>query len=102
MIQGIVAVGLATFTLLLMLKDLDGPFDIFKWIRDTLCEYDASNIPINFFGKLFDCPWCLSTWIAAFVAIVYVLVMTLPVMYFFFLWLAAIAVADMIYVYLMA
>lgn len=94
MIEQAILCGLSTFTLTLMLKDLGGPFDIFKRLRQLLCKYDAMNEPQNFFAKLFECPWCLGTWVAAGVVI---MMLILPIQFFY--WLSAIAIAGILYNY---
>lgn len=96
MTEKLILCGLSTFILVLMLKDLDGPFDIFNKLRTLLCKYDDMNVPQNFFAKLFDCPWCLSTWVAGGVTL---LMLVLPVD--IFIWLSAISIASIIYIYVM-
>lgn len=92
MLERILAYGLSAFVLTLMLKDLNGPFDIFKILREKLCRYDENYVPVNFFAKLFECPWCLGTWVSAGVVL---LSLILPVEIFY--WLSAIAIVGMLY-----
>jgi hypothetical protein len=44
----------------------DGPFDCFKTLRDMagVEVLGADGRPLTFFGKLFNCMWCTSVWIA--------------------------------------
>lgn len=49
--------GLAVWRLTHLLQAEDGPFDLFFRLR--------SNLGSGFFGKLLNCFYCLSLWIAA-------------------------------------
>ena len=79
----ILLVGVSNFSIYYLVRHTHGPFDVFLKIRQVmgyvyLEVYDDSDSIVdiveespttNFFGKLFDCPWCSSTWycILAFV-----------------------------------
>jgi len=98
MLEQLILCCLVTFTMTVMLKDMLGPFDIFETLRGALCDYnDANNDPVNFFGKLFNCHWCLATWVSAVVALVTVIIFGMWWPYFFYLWLSAIAVTGVVY-----
>jgi len=85
-------VGLASSYLTILLKDLDGPFGLVDKVRDYLIHKSP-----GLFAGLFDCEWCLGTWVAFFVAIVYVFVLGLEWYKFPFLWLASIPIIVAVY-----
>lgn len=92
MLARLLLYGLSAFVITLMLKDLDGPFDIFKLLREKICKYDENLVPVNFFAKLFECPWCLGTWVSAGIVLLSLIV---PIEFFY--WLSAIAFVGMLY-----
>ena len=85
-------VGLASSYLTILLKDLDGPFGVVDKVRGYLIHKSP-----GLFAGLFDCVWCLGTWVAFFVAIVYVFAVGLELYVFPFLWLAAIPIVVAVY-----
>jgi hypothetical protein len=86
-----------SFTMLVMLKDLEGPWDIFGRLRMMLCRYDAEYIPVNFFAKLFDCHWCLGTWVSAVIALAFVALGGLVWWSVFYIWLWCVAFIGLFY-----
>lgn len=72
----ILLVGVSNFSIYFIVRHTNGPFDVFYKFRQMLGYvylevYDDSDSIVdiveeppteNFFGKLFDCPWCSSTW----------------------------------------
>jgi len=97
MITALILSGLATAILLIMFKDLDGPYDIFDSIRLALGVYR----PESFFAKLFDCYWCLGTWVAVPVSIYVIAVFGLSILFWPLYWLSSIIIAGIIYKYVM-
>jgi len=102
-IQHIVVVGLVVFisTFMLYQPGLDGPWGIFlhirRWAMEQAFDVPDEAYPVRpFFYALWDCFWCLGTWMSAFITIAYVIGLQLPAMYLFFIWLGAIAVAGII------
>lgn len=65
-ISDLLTVGLATFAVTFLLKYIDGPFDVFAKLRQLL----GPNL--GFFGKLFDCFWCLGFWIGIVMLLLYI------------------------------
>jgi hypothetical protein len=102
--------GLSTAAIVFLLKYTDGPFDIFYRLRKAsgmiIPLYDTLNIsivgyaedddPERFWALWFRCFWCMSTWIAFFVSIAYILLMRMPVALFPFLWFASIGVSGLL------
>lgn len=103
MILASILAGAVTFALVLMLKDMDGPFDIFRGLRVMIGaahidKTDNQEYSVeSFIGKLFDCHWCLGTWISAAVNIVMIICVIYPWYYFPAVWLAGLTVAGCIY-----
>ena len=97
------------FVLASFLMEQDGPWDFFRWIRKTLKvyteQYDDQTDQwydlegTGFFAKLFACIWCLSTWVSAFICLVIVITFHQPFYFWFFEWMASIAVAGMVYIH---
>lgn len=105
----IVYVGLSTFTIVFLLKYTDGPFDIFYRLRKLsglvvpiignsgdVVDYVEDEDPDTFFALLFKCFWCLSTWVAFFLAIAYILVTGMTMWIFPFLWLSSVGVSGIL------
>jgi hypothetical protein len=105
MINLLVAVvldGLVVFTITYMLIALNGPWDIFKRIRELAgIQHDVDGYPNvisnKFFSKLLICFWCTSTWISAPISIITVLIIGSAWYTWFYLWLASIAIAGLWY-----
>jgi hypothetical protein len=107
MISAIVVIGLVSFVITFFLKELDGPFNVIKRFRDMICVYTDIPIPdgktfkileepTNFWARLFDCFWCLTTWITAVVMLLYLLLIGFPLMWIVFILPASIAVSGSI------
>jgi hypothetical protein len=99
--------ALAVFTLTLFLRDMDGPGDMFVVIRFYIKAVTRLPYPdgtsefvwneTTFFGNLFACFWCLSTWVAAIVSIASCAAFGLPWWYWLWLIASSIAVAGFMY-----
>lgn len=94
--------GMGVFVLLILLKDMEGPFHIFKRLRQLLgFQYNQSgqleSADDNFFVNLWMCHWCLGTWLSAGLALFTVIVFAYPWFYFVYLWLGGIAVGSLTY-----
>lgn len=102
MLPNIITVGLVTFLLVYFLKELEGPFGIFAAIQNAVIVTDEEGNPTTFFGKLYSCWWCLSTWVAAVVTVLMVFVTGYvpfdfaSFVYWIFVWLGAIAIANLV------
>ena len=102
MLYDMLSVGIVTFMLVYFLKELPGPFDIFFKIQNAIVVVDDEGNPTTFLGKLYDCWWCLSTWISLIVTILAVFitqntsVSVTWFMYWVFVWLGAVAIANLI------
>lgn len=81
--------GLVTFILVLMLKDLDGPGDLFVWARTWLMKSKMMDLWLN-------CPWCMSTWFSLPLA-VYTTAFALEWWMLPLLWLGAVTLSGFIY-----
>jgi hypothetical protein len=111
MISAIIIIGLVSFAITFFLKELDGPFNLIKKFRDRICKYaylpmsiggvtstqlTAILSPDNFFARLFECYWCLTTWITTGVMLLYLLLIGFPLIGIVFVLPAAIAVSGSI------
>lgn len=59
--------GLLTWRLASLLTSEEGPFGIFDWLRGVVSDYDPDDEemrPRSELGRLLECLWCLSLWIA--------------------------------------
>lgn len=87
-----ILLGLATWRLTSLLFREVGPFDLFVRIREAVgirhLKEDKTPYlyPDNFFGKLFECVWCLSVWIAFGMSILYIFLPEFAIL--FSLWLS--------------
>lgn len=101
-----IVIGGAVFYVALLLKDLAGPFDIADKIRQwlkvytvrlpgTVAEYIEEGT--GFYAKLFNCIWCLSTWVAIIMAIIFILFMHQPWWYWIFEVPVAITISGKLY-----
>lgn len=107
MLVNVIVIGLATFALTFLLKDTAGPFDIFSSVRERLTlehQVRAEGAPAYhtepvhpFWFNWYACFWCMSTWTSAGLSLLYVIAFGLPWFAWFFIWLAAIALAGTIY-----
>ena len=107
MISAILVIGLVSFVITFFLKELDGPFNVIKKFRDAICAYiylpSPSNAnftavlsPDNFWARLFECFWCLTTWITAVVMLLYLLLIGFPLIWIVFILPASISVSGSI------
>lgn len=109
MIEVLILNALAVFTITFFLKDMDGPFDIFLMIRvwlKAVNKYDFEDGHIlyqwsddGFFGGLFSCHWCLSTWISLLVTLVTCIAFGLAWYQYFYFVVDSIAIAGIVYKY---
>jgi hypothetical protein len=103
-----VITGLCTFVITFFLKDLDGPLKMFDHIRVWLHVYthkfnDQTGEWYNlygagFFATLFECFWCLSTWVSGFVCLITVIAFSQPWYFWPYEVLASIALAGVVYI----
>lgn len=89
-VGAIIANGLTTFVLVLMLKDLDGPFDIFAWLRTFLMKYKMMDAWL-------ECVWCMSTWFSLPLDIYAIASFGLSWFALPLIWLGAVAISGFIY-----
>lgn len=109
MIDVIVAIGIATFGIVYMVKFTDGPFDLFFKLRRFLSmgdPYDPEQElpeklpPVRlFFYQMFDCFWCLSTWVSLALLLIYAFAIKdfhwLLIIY----WFGAVGVSGVLWIY---
>jgi hypothetical protein len=75
----IIILILTTWRLTSLLTSEDGPFGIFERLRKLAgVRYDGDGLPFatNEVAKAFTCPWCLSVWVGAALAIAHYLLPT--------------------------
>lgn len=74
-INTIVILGLATWRISSLLVNENGPFHVFRKIREMAgIKYQDDFkylVPSTFFAELLDCVWCSSVWVSFFVAALY-------------------------------
>jgi len=92
--------GLCVFTVAFMLVTLNGPWDVFKLLREKAgIQHDADGNHIvvanKFFAKLLDCVWCTGTWVSAGVSLFTIMIMGEKWYLWFYVWLASIAIAGL-------
>jgi len=103
MLESVLVCGLVTFALLAMIMDLEGPFDIFLKVRIFFTELinnetrPTSHFRSDFIHKLYECSFCMGTWISAGVSSLLVLSMKQPISYIPFVWLGGLSVACLLY-----
>ena len=95
----LILLGLATWRITSLLCNEDGPFGIFRKLREKLgiVHYDdgqAMEYPNNFFGELFGCVWCLSVWVAGGLLLAYIFLPTLAI--YFSIWLSLSTISIMV------
>lgn len=95
----VVLLGLSTWRISSMLCYEEGPFGIFVKIREMAgIEHNDLNTPVvypdRFFGKLFECIWCLSVWVSATFVVFYIFLPTLAI--YFSLWLSLSTICIMV------
>lgn len=76
---------LASVRLISLIRNEDGPFDIFKTLRGAIGLHSTAELPLEeqmnfdtpfytfketFFTKLVSCVWCLSIWTSLFVVFI--------------------------------
>ena len=73
-ILALLAMPLATFGFIYIVRYTDGPFNMLKWFRTLIGFVYIENqikgtyleeVKPKFFAKLVNCPWCFATWVAA-------------------------------------
>lgn len=103
MLEWWILVTFATYAATYLLRYTYGPFDVFLRIRRIaginsfpLYDDDGNQVDIieevksTYLAKLFDCWWCLSTWIA----LAWMLFTPLRGWDFFIVWFASIGLAG--------
>ena len=113
MISAIIIIGLVSFVITFFLKELDGPFNLIKKFRDKICKYtyvpmSIGGVPVtatqltailspdNFFARLFECYWCLTTWITTVMMVLYLLLIGFPLIWIPFVLIASIGISGSI------
>jgi hypothetical protein len=94
-IGDLVVISLVVFTLTVLLKDTEGPFDLFQKFKNILVGSEGHERA--FFIKLFSCPWCLGTWISAVVTLLYCITSKSTFPTFIAYWLASIGITGLLY-----
>lgn len=100
----LILLALATWRITSLLKDEEGPFDIFVKLRKYFGVIDTDEVVFDEYGnttieplriiddtfiaKLFECHWCLSVWAAFGISVLAVLFSVIDSNYFLFYWLA--------------
>lgn len=95
-------VGASTFAIVVMLQELDGPFDILLKFRGFVGIYYVDSKKVvedSVFAKLFSCPWCLSVWISLPILVMLYIIIgrDVPIALFPFLWASSISVSVTFY-----
>ena len=95
----IILLGLACFRLSSLFVNEDGPFKMFRKLREKfgITHYENGiicEIPDKFLCNLFSCVWCLSVWISGALVVGYIFLPT-PTIYFS-LWLSLSTIAMVI------
>ena len=72
-----ILMALATWRMTSLLMKENGPFNMFVLIRRIvgIKHYDDGSVlsyKDNFFGRLFECSWCLSVWVGAGLTVAYI------------------------------
>jgi hypothetical protein len=71
-LEDLVVISLVVFTITVLIKDTEGPFDLFQKFKNILVGSEGHERV--FFVKLFSCPWCIGTWISIAVSLLYLLI----------------------------
>lgn len=101
MLEISVVCGLVVFVITFFLKELDGPFDILAKLRIKLIVYqelvwDIEVTKENFWAKLFECFWCLSSWVTVIVSVGVWLLIGFSLAWLPIVMIASIAIAGLI------
>lgn len=101
LLVAIVLNGLIVFTVTYFLTSLDGPWDVFKLLREKAGiqhDEDGNHIVVanKFFAKLLDCIWCTGTWVSAVASIATIIIIGASWYTWFYVWLASIAIAGLV------
>lgn len=69
MLELVVLVGLASWRTAVMLVQEQGPWHVFRWIREMVGiihdeDGEPAGIPDALLAGIFGCVWCASAWIA--------------------------------------
>lgn len=96
-----IALGLATFAITYLLRHTNGPFDVFKRLRelagivsvpvydeDSNVVYIVEELNGSFISKLYSCVWCTGTWVALTLMIAPDFIVT---------WFAALGIAGLLH-----
>lgn len=83
--------GMACWRLTSLLIREEGPYNSFGIIREWVgIIHDSDRKPMGYpetlLGKLFECSWCLSVWIAGALVLGYIFLPTIS--FYFALWLS--------------
>jgi hypothetical protein len=95
-------VPFAVFGITFLVRYTDGPFDIFKMFRIGmgikykigLSEQEEEYVSDTFTAKLVNCFWCLSTWIAMILCLLYVLWQSMSIIDWIILTFASVGIAG--------
>lgn len=71
MIEQAILVGLSSFLITFFMRDLDGPMEVFKRLRDFFTQQKDGKYRFPFFAGLYNCFYCFSTWVAILVTLLY-------------------------------
>ena len=90
-ITDILLLSLATWRLTSLLNQEDGPFKMFRKIREMtgITHYKDGKIceiPDKFLCELLSCHWCLSIWVSAAMVFAYIFLPQITI--YFALWLS--------------
>ena len=95
------ALGFCTYGIAYILRYTDGPFDIFiGWRKIMGIKYTESEdtytetIGNSHSAKLAGCFWCISTWVAAILAVICTISLDIDIIYGFIAWLYSIGFAG--------
>jgi len=103
MVEILVLNALAVFTVTLFTKDMEGPGGIFTKLREKVAgyEYDSEgelrHMPDTSMARLFNCFWCLSTWISVIFSGISTWAFSLSLPQCIILCFASVALAGLIY-----
>jgi len=85
MIEYIVLIGISTFVITFFVMSLSGPFGIFGKMHDWAVSVKVNeSMPMltdchPFFAGLYNCFYCMSTWVCILVTVLYVFLISIPI-----------------------
>lgn len=87
----IIVLGLACWRLASLVCQEDGPFKMFRRVREKvgISHYPDGNIceiPDRFLCNLLSCVWCFSVWVSGGLVVAYIFLPTITI--YFVLWLS--------------